>query len=135
MTTVGEWGPEYEVRFQIKFKEEPVDAPINKNIFRFTIFNSVNDNYEAGSNIPAMWVQGKQHPLSLLVGNTLDNELKNWNLLFGRIRMKMVNGKDKWYNVTMKQYKYPSQVNMFIIDIEKYFHVGQIFSEYIFPSI
>ena len=112
MTTIREWGPEYEVRFQIKFKKEPADSPMTKNIFRFTRFNSVYDYYEAGSNIPAMWVQGKQDPLSLLVGNTLDNELKDWNLLFGKIRYKMVHGVDKWYNVTMKQYKYPSPVNI-----------------------
>ena len=105
LTTILEWGPEYEVRFQIKFNKEPVDAPMTKNIFRFTIFNSIYDSYEAGSNIPAMWVQGKSEPLSLLVGNTIDNELKDWNILFGKFSV------GKWYNITMKQYKFTYPVN------------------------
>ena len=120
MTTLKEWGPEFEVRFQIKFNKEPVDAPMTKNIFRFTIFNSVYDYYEAGSNIPAMWVQGKGDPMSLLAATTIDNELKNWNLLFGNISV------GKWYNFTMKQYKFIYPVHSYIR--YRYFHNEEFIS-------
>ena len=58
MTTLNTWGPEYEVRLQVRFNQEPDDAPWTKSVFRFTIFNSIFDLDESGSNIPAMWIQG-----------------------------------------------------------------------------
>ena len=66
MTTLREWGPEFEVNFQIKFSKEPDDSPSINNVFRFTKFNSIFDNPEYGSYIPVMWTQGKPDPESIL---------------------------------------------------------------------
>ena len=119
MTTIMEWGPEYEVRFQIKFNKEPVDVPMTKNLFRFTIFNSVYDRDEPGANIPAMWIHGKPHPHNIMlphnlqIATTINNELKDWNLPVGNFSV------GKWYNVTIKQYNDTSPVNMFIFTLGK----------------
>ena len=98
MTTIMEWGPEYEVRLQIKFSPEPDSAPWTKSIFRFTIFN--DDNYKSGSNIPAMWKQGRTYPFNMKIATSIDNELKDWALgdPFGEISF------EKYYDVKMKQY-------------------------------
>ena len=113
------------MRFQIKFIKEPDDAPETKNVFRFTIFNSIYDLDEPGNYIPAMWIQGKPHPHNLILphnlrmATTMNNELKDWNLLSGKISV------GKWYNITMKQYKY--EVNIFRIIL--YIQIVQ-FSEF-----
>ena len=99
MTRLKEWGPEYEVSFQIKFSPEPASAPWTKNIFRFTIFN--DDSFKSGSNIPAMWKLGRTYPFSMKVATSIDNVLKDWAMgdPFGTISFQ------KYYDVLMKQYK------------------------------
>ena len=108
MITLREWGPEFEVKLQIRFNKEPDDAPVTKNVFRFTIFNSIYDLDEPGANIPAMWIHGKPDPLNLQMATTMNNELRDWNVPFGNFSV------GKWYNVTMKQYQY--EVNIFMIN-------------------
>ena len=111
MATLREWGPEFEVNFQIKSRKEPDDSPRTKNVFRFTRFNSIFDNPESGSYIPVMWTQGKPDPESISIGTSLDNDLMTWEIMNGKIIV------DKWYNVSMRQYMY--EVNIFIM--EKHF--------------
>ena len=89
-----EWGPEFEVRFQIKFNKD--DSPETKSVFRFTIY----DLDEPGTKIPGMWIQGKPDPKNITMATTIDNKLKDWNLPFENYRV------GKYYNVTMKQYQY-----------------------------
>ena len=98
MTTLNEWGPEFEVRFQIKFNKD--DSPETKSVFRFTISNSVYDLDEPGTKIPGMWIHGKPDPNNITLASTIDNKLKDWNLPFENYRV------GKYYNVTMKQYQY-----------------------------
>ena len=108
-----EWGPEFEVRFQIKFNKESEDAQETKNVFRFTIFNSIYDLDDPGANIPAMWIQGKPDPHNLQIASTMNNELQDWNFPLKNFSV------GKYYNVTMKQYQW--EVNIFFIAQD--FHV------------
>ena len=107
MTTLNTWGPEYEVRLQVKFNNEPTDAPWTKNVFRFTIFNSIYDSDESGSNIPAMWIQGRGDPLNFIMATSIDNQLENWAPLWNKVIV------GKYYDIIMKQYR--GKVNMFIL--------------------
>ena len=108
MTTLKEWGPEYELSFQLKFNT-PQDMRIADNIFRLTIFNNDNSG-KTGNAIPSMWTMYNTQRLKIVMATSIDHGIPIYDDLIGFINT------DKYYNFVLKQVK--TKVNMF--NLSKY---------------
>ena len=96
LTHLKEWGPEYEVHFQLRFTDGD-ETVLSKNLMRFTIFNY--NHGKSGNAIPTFWIQSKRGRKNFLMATSINNEVQVWSELLGFIKV------DRWYNVSVKQFK------------------------------
>lgn len=66
LTTIKEWGPEYEIRLQIRFINKALNDLWGGSVFRFT--TTANDSseftnsLEPGGQVPSMMIFGRRTP-------------------------------------------------------------------------
>ena len=103
MTTIKEWGPEYEIRLQIRFINKALNDLWGGSVFRFT--TTANDSseftnsLEPGGQVPSMMIFGRRTPFNLYIVAPTNDRLHDYFKELGDFSVL------RYYFVKIKQYR------------------------------